>query len=46
VEEILGYAPPRDGVMVVFFRRSLGEFVGEIDLAQRKLRRAKPLPRS
>jgi hypothetical protein len=46
VEEILGYAPPRDGVMVVFFRRSLGEFVGEIDLAQRKLRRARPLPRS
>ena len=41
---ILGYAPPRDGVLLVFFRRGGKHLVAEVDLGTRTLRRTTPLP--
>lgn len=43
-DEILGYSGPRDGVLLVFFRRGEGSFVADVDLAARRLRSAAPLP--
>lgn len=45
LEEVLGYAPVREGLMTVFFRRAQGEFVGIVDLASRKLQSEAPLPK-
>lgn len=46
VDEVLGYAVPESGKLVVFFRRGDGEFAGEISLVARKLVRTVPLPKS
>lgn len=46
VDEVLGYAVPESGKLVVFFRRGDGEFAGEISLIARKLVRTVPLPKS
>ncbi len=46
VDEVLGYASPERGKVVVFFRKGDASFAGEIDLARRKLVRTTPLPRS
>jgi hypothetical protein len=43
-EEILGYAGPRDGTLLVFFRRGDGSFVADVDLTARKLRTTAALP--
>ncbi|WP_242345093.1 hypothetical protein [Anaeromyxobacter terrae] len=45
-EVIHGYSMPRNGTLLVFFRRGGAELVGEIDLAARELRRTTPLPKS
>lgn len=45
LDEILGYAPVRDGRMTVFFRRGEGEFGAIVDLRARKLQSEAPLPR-
>lgn len=46
VDEVLGYAVPESGTLVVFFRRGEGEFAGEISLSARRLVRSVPLPKS
>lgn len=43
-DEILGYAPPRDGTLLVFFRRGAEHLVAEVDLAAREVRRTTALP--
>ncbi len=46
IDEVLGYASPEGGKLVIFFRRGESEFAGEINLAGRKLVRTVPLPKS
>jgi hypothetical protein len=46
IDEVLGYASPHKGKLVVFFRQGQNDFAGEIDLAARKLVRTVPLPKS
>lgn len=46
VDEVLGYAVPENGKLVVFFRRGDAELAGEVSLAARKLVRTVPLPKS
>ncbi len=46
IDEVLGYASPEGGKLVIFFRRDESEFAGEINLAGRKLVRTVPLPKS
>jgi hypothetical protein len=46
LDQVLGYATPGHGKVVVFFRKGDASFAGEIDLAQRKLVRTTPLPKS
>jgi hypothetical protein len=43
-DEILGYAPPRGGVLLVFFRRGEESLVADVDLATGRLRKTTPLP--
>jgi hypothetical protein len=43
-DEILGYGGPRDGTLLVFFRRGEGTFVADVDLPARKLRTTAALP--
>jgi hypothetical protein len=44
-DEIHGYAPPRNGTLLVFFRRGAEDLVGEIDLGGRTLRKTTRLPK-
>ncbi len=46
IDEVLGYASPEGGKLVIFFRRGESAFAGEINLAARKLVRTAPLPKS
>jgi hypothetical protein len=46
IDDVLGYASPESGKLVVFFRRGDSEFAGEISLSARKLVRTVPLPKS
>jgi hypothetical protein len=43
-DRILGYAPPRDGTLLVCFRRGADGVVAAVDLGARKLRRSEVLP--
>jgi hypothetical protein len=43
-DQILGYAPPRDGTLLVFFRRGDQSVVAAVDLGARRLRRSEVLP--
>ncbi len=45
-DAIHGYAPPRNGTLLVFFRRGAEDLVGEVDLAARTLRKTTRLPKS
>ena len=44
-DAIHGYAPLRNGTLLVFFRRGAEDFVGEVDLAARALRKTIQLPK-